>query len=129
MSHFYTCQSGVRKHDLRKFLYEDEDSALFHWICCFSSCIIETHLCMCHKNMVKCLKENYIRSYSLLILLKHFYRHVCICCYACMYMQLLHFCLIYFYTASLQKLWWNILLWLFRQQSPVAQLSKASQSV
>ena len=96
MSHFYTCQSGVRKDDLRKFLYEDEDSALFHWICCFSSCIIETHLCMCHKNMVKCLKENYIRSYSLLILLKHFYCHVCICCYACMYMQLLHFCLVYF---------------------------------
>ena len=33
------------------------------------------------------------------------------------------------HTASLQELWWNILLWLFRQQSAVTQLSKASQSV
>ena len=55
----------------------------------------------------------------------------CMCMLLCMYVYAAFAFLfgLLLHTASLQELWWNILLWLFRQQSPVAQLSKASQSV
>ena len=54
----------------------------------------------------------------------------CLCIYIYYYVPIsiqFYIFVCVFYT--LQELWWNILLSLFRQKSPVTQLSKTSQSV
>ena len=91
-----------------------------------SACNTVILLCstMCMKMLVTSCTQlsGYTRWMSVYIIIHTYSNYLFLCSF-----NITVLCILY--TASLQELWWNILLWLFWQQSPVAQLSKASQSV